>query len=148
MWECPKCQAEVEDSFEICWSCGTSIDGTEDPAFVTADEAEPIEDPVAVDDPELDDITSDFAGEEIPNLVECFAASNTIEAKFVADQLMQEGIPAVADKIDVNLTLGGFQPTLWGCGPKVRIRPEDLPRAEVWIKAFEARRKARQDDLE
>lgn len=50
MWNCPKCAAEVDDDFEICWSCGTSIDGVEDPDFgaepaeTTADTAEPDED--------------------------------------------------------------------------------------------------------
>src|SRR5262249_26548180 len=33
MWICRKCNAEVEDNFEICWSCGTSIDGAQDPSF-------------------------------------------------------------------------------------------------------------------
>jgi formylglycine-generating enzyme required for sulfatase activity len=27
MWICVKCAEEVEDSFEICWNCGTSQDG-------------------------------------------------------------------------------------------------------------------------
>ena len=44
MWKCPKCQTKVDDSFEVCWSCGTTPDGIEDPNFVTADEAEPIDD--------------------------------------------------------------------------------------------------------
>lgn len=33
MWTCRKCSAEVEDNFEICWSCGTSVDGAQDPGF-------------------------------------------------------------------------------------------------------------------
>jgi hypothetical protein len=33
MWTCPKCRAEVEDTFDICWQCGTDADGTEDPSF-------------------------------------------------------------------------------------------------------------------
>jgi hypothetical protein len=33
MWNCPKCQAEVDEPLEICWSCGTSRDGVEDPGF-------------------------------------------------------------------------------------------------------------------
>jgi hypothetical protein len=33
MWTCRKCSAEVEDNFEICWSCGTSVDGAYDPNF-------------------------------------------------------------------------------------------------------------------
>jgi len=34
-------------------------------------------------------------------------AGNTIEAKFIADQLMEQGIPAIADKIDINLYWSG-----------------------------------------
>lgn len=52
MWTCRKCSAEVEDNFEICWSCGTGSDGSQDPNFrsfqsdaevpaVAASEAEP-----------------------------------------------------------------------------------------------------------
>jgi hypothetical protein len=88
------------------------------------------------------------SGPPIPDLVECYMASNSIEAKFVADQLMQQGIPGIADKFDINLVMGGFQPSLWGYGPKVRIRPQDLPRARIWLKEFKERRKARRDDLE
>jgi hypothetical protein len=33
MWECPKCGERIEELFDPCWACGTSRDGTEDPAF-------------------------------------------------------------------------------------------------------------------
>ena len=33
MWTCPKCKQKVEDDFEVCWKCGTSKDGVEDPTF-------------------------------------------------------------------------------------------------------------------
>lgn len=33
MWQCMKCWESVEDPFNVCWSCGTSRDGVEDPAF-------------------------------------------------------------------------------------------------------------------
>jgi Putative prokaryotic signal transducing protein len=149
MWACPKCRSEVEDTFDICWSCGTSFDGIEDPSFVTADQAEPIQDPVVEDDPKFDDSMDDFAGgPPIPDLVECFSAENTIEAKLIADQLMQQGIPAIADKIDVNMTMGGFQPTLWGYGPKVRVRPEDLERAQAWLRTYDLIRKTRKAEQE
>jgi hypothetical protein len=36
-WICSKCGAEVPGSFEICWSCGTDIDGVE-PGFLGLDE--------------------------------------------------------------------------------------------------------------
>jgi uncharacterized protein YbjQ (UPF0145 family) len=39
VWNCVKCLERVEDSFDVCWKCGTSKDGTEDPAFRGADEA-------------------------------------------------------------------------------------------------------------
>jgi hypothetical protein len=133
MWRCPRCQSNVEDSFEVCWSCGTTPEGIEDPTFVTADDAEPIEEPNLYD--KFDESLEDFAGMPLPDLVECYMASNTIEAKFVADRLMEQGIPALADRHDV-----------WGSVPKVRIRPEDLPRAQVWLAEYEQRQKAKQDE--
>jgi uncharacterized protein YbjQ (UPF0145 family) len=39
VWECKKCRERVENSFEVCWNCGTSRDGTEDPSFRHADDA-------------------------------------------------------------------------------------------------------------
>ena len=91
-------------------------------------------------------LSQTLPGTPMPDLVECFMASNTIEAKFVADQLMEQGIAAIADKININLVMGGFQPQLWGYGPKVRVRQDDLPKAQAWLKAYEQRRKARKDE--
>jgi hypothetical protein len=33
MWECRKCHEHHEDSFEVCWNCGPSKEGVEDPTF-------------------------------------------------------------------------------------------------------------------
>ena len=148
MWRCPKCRSRVDDSFEVCWSCGTTPDGIEDPDFVTADEAEPIPDEELPEGSEVDDPLADFAGTPLPDLVECYTASNPIEAKFIADRLMEQGIPAVADKHDINMVMGGFQPQLWGYGPKVRVRQDDLHRAQLWLKAYERRHESRQDNLD
>jgi len=41
MWQCVKCREELEDAFEVCWNCGTSRDGTEDPSFTKADDLPP-----------------------------------------------------------------------------------------------------------
>jgi hypothetical protein len=38
MWQCVKCREKVEDDFAVCWNCGTSRDGTEDPEFRSADD--------------------------------------------------------------------------------------------------------------
>jgi hypothetical protein len=146
MWQCPKCHSQVDDSFEVCWSCGTMPDGTEDPDFVTADEADPIPDERVPEGSDVDDPLADFAGTPLPDLVPCYMAGNTIEAKFVADQLMEQGIPAIADKIDINLVMGGFRPQMWGYGPKVRVRQDDLYRAQAWLKAYKQRRESKPDD--
>ncbi len=139
MWSCPKCHSKIDDSFEICWSCGTTSDGIEDPKFVTADEAGPIPLEGVPKGTEADDPFADFAGTPTPELVECYSALNTIEAKFIADQLMEQGIPAIADEIDINLVMGGH-------GPRVRVQEDDLARARAWLKAYEQRRKSRLDD--
>jgi len=41
MWECPKCHERLEDSFYVCWKCGTSKTGVEDSGFQTADQIDP-----------------------------------------------------------------------------------------------------------
>lgn len=33
MWSCPKCGERNENTFEVCWKCGTTPAGVEDPAF-------------------------------------------------------------------------------------------------------------------
>ena len=33
MWKCLGCGIQVEDEFDVCWSCGTDVDGVEDPDF-------------------------------------------------------------------------------------------------------------------
>ena len=40
MWECQKCHERREDSFDVCWKCGTSKSGVEDPGFRPADEVD------------------------------------------------------------------------------------------------------------
>jgi hypothetical protein len=142
MWQCPKCRSHVDDSFEICWSCGTSADGVEDPEFVTADEADPIPDEPIPEGSAVDNPLADFAGDPMPDLVECYTAENPIEAKFIADRLHEEGIPAIAGEIDVNMLMGGFRPTMWGMGPRVRVRADDLAKAQAWLAEYAQHRKS------
>ena len=40
MWQCTKCHSKIEDSFDVCWSCGTTKDGVEDPDFQPADDGD------------------------------------------------------------------------------------------------------------
>jgi hypothetical protein len=60
-----------------------------------------------------------------------------IEAKFLADQLNEAGIPAMADARDMQDEFG----TMDG-NPNVYCREYDLNRARAWLVAFEERRKA------
>jgi hypothetical protein len=141
MWQCPKCQSTVDDSFEVCWSCGTTPGGIEDPNFVIADDAEPIPDELPPKGTKVDDPLADFAGTPSPDLVECYIAGDTVEAKFIADQLMEHGIQAIPDKLDIDPLVG-----MSGSGAKVHVRQDDLPKAQAWLKAYEQRRKSRQVD--
>jgi hypothetical protein len=40
MWQCKKCREQIEAALEVCWNCGTSRDGVEDPSFQKADDME------------------------------------------------------------------------------------------------------------
>lgn len=33
MWQCMKCREKLEDSFDVCWNCGTSKEGIHDSGF-------------------------------------------------------------------------------------------------------------------
>jgi hypothetical protein len=53
MWKCPKCHEMLEDTFDVCWNCGTSREGVEDPDFGKPEPDEALaesRDPVDSDD--------------------------------------------------------------------------------------------------
>jgi uncharacterized protein YbjQ (UPF0145 family) len=45
VWECKKCRERIASSYEVCWNCGTSRDGVEDPSFKPETDAPPPEPP-------------------------------------------------------------------------------------------------------
>jgi hypothetical protein len=134
MWTCPKCASKVDPSFDVCWNCGTSPEGVEDPSFVSADDTGPIlTDPLV---PELD-VSKDVAVESdladpADDLVEAYEAANTVEAKFLVDQLKENGIDAVADTHDLHAVLGPREGY-----PRVWVREPDLPRARAWFEEYD-----------
>ena len=149
MWTCPKCRTKIDASFEVCWSCGTSPGGEEDPASARADDVGPTADPPwksghkAGNDLDLE--LADLAEPEF-ELAECYWAGDPFEAMFLAGQLAREGIPATADAWDLRIVFAG----LFGLvsagpyfGPRVRVRAADLPRARTWLADYEQRRRAR-----
>lgn len=138
MWICPKCATKVDDSFEVCWNCGTTAEGTEDPDFVAADNAPPIVDPrydpVALPDPAIKAAWTNAHGDPDDALVSCYQAGSIQESKFLADQLVERGIPAMSDTMDLQDALG----TLAG-NPRVYCRSRDFERARVFLAEYDAR---------
>jgi hypothetical protein len=138
MWTCPKCHAKVDPSFEVCWQCGTTPDGVEDPTFVRADDAGPIEDPPVTE--EALSAAPLVAATTPPNpfgpdveMVEAYIAEDRMQAHFLAGELTNAGIPAAADSHEPNETFGGMQEL-----PRVYVRAEDLDKARRWLAGFEA----------
>ena len=135
MWTCPKCGAKVDPSFEVCWQCGTSAEGVEDPGFLTADEAPPIEEPsvTALSDQAMASAVIDPKVE----LVECYSARDYLEAEFLADLLIEAGIPAFPDTFDLHETLG-----LMNATPSVRVPADRYAQAREILERFEREKTA------
>ncbi|MDB5353512.1 MAG: hypothetical protein JWN86_4759 [Planctomycetota bacterium] len=143
MWTCPNCQEKSDQDFDICWNCGTSREGDEDPNFLTADECGPIDDPAEDGGLEAKEELDDEFGVPYPDIVECYSSQDIIEARFIAEQLRAIGIPAVSDKISLTRgALGGMIPS---ASPHVRVRPQDLTRARTWIAGYEQRLRDRNE---
>jgi Putative prokaryotic signal transducing protein len=146
MWTCPKCHSKIDPSFDVCWNCGTSADGVEDPNFVKADDAAPIEgDPVVI--PGLDVVEDVEIVSELPepireDLVEAYSAFDLVEAKFLADQLNEAGIQTVCDTHDFQHSLG-----LVNASPRLWVHEDDLPRARAWLEAYEKNKATHTEEL-
>jgi hypothetical protein len=143
MWTCPKCGTKVDPSFEVCWSCGTTPEGVEDPTFVPADTPPSTTSPLDLDMPKGSEPLSEPAGTGAGDLVECYWALDVMQAKFLADQLTDNGIPAVADMHDMHDALGSMR-----SGPRVWVRAEDLPRAKAWLAAYDQQFKTEHGGVE
>lgn len=141
MWICPKCHTTVESSYEVCWSCGTTVDGVEDPTFTTADEAVPsrTESPRGGGKVSAASSASDAPLEL--KLVECYRPRDGIEAQFLIDLLATAGIRAVAS----GTSMGNTEYVLPLFAPRLEVREEDFTRARALVKAFEDRRRARRE---
>ncbi len=137
MWTCVKCGTKIDPGFEVCWNCGTTADGVEDPGFVKADDsaplADPAYDPIAEVSPEHHvraALTKDGA-----EIVEAYQAQSLMEAKFLADQLNEQGIPAMCDTQDMQDFMGPMDGN-----PRIWVRREDHAQARAWLLAYEEQR--------
>ena len=143
MWTCPRCQNKVDSTFEVCWACGTSPDGVEDPKFVPADALPTPASPLNLDMPKGDEPVPLPSSAKAGDLVECYWALDVMQAKFLADQLTDRGIPAVADMHDMHDALGSMSSV-----PRVWVRAEDLPRAKAWLDEYDQQYKAEHGRVE
>jgi hypothetical protein len=137
MWTCPKCGSKVDPSFEVCWECGTTPDGQEDPSFVRAEDVVPSESPLDLQMPEGEAPIPDSLSEPAGELVECYWALDLMQAKFLADHLSEEGIPAMSDSDDMHDALGSLN-----ARPRVFVRAKDLARARAWLEEFDRKNQA------
>jgi hypothetical protein len=112
----------------------------EDPNFVRAEDAGPIEEPPVVPQLEVRELPG-VAG--AVDVVSCYQALTLMEAQFVADQLVDNGIPAIADTRDLQDELGP-----WDARPRVYCRADDLAAARTWLEDYDAKRKAGHIKLE
>lgn len=135
MWTCPKCGAKVDPSFELCWQCGTSAEGVEDPGFLTADQARAIDEPSVTT---LSDREKAFTViDPKVELVECYSARDYLEAEFLADLLIEAGIPAFPDTFDLHESLG-----LMNATPSVRVPADRFAEAREILERFEREKAA------
>jgi hypothetical protein len=137
MWSCPKCATKVDPSFDVCWNCGTSADGIEDPTFVPADASGPFESPLDLDMPDGEQPIPQPLNESAGELVEAYWALDVMQAKFLADRLTEAGIPAMADTQDMH-----DQFASQSSGPRVWVRAGDLSRAKAWLAEYDRRNQA------
>jgi len=131
MWTCVKCGSKVDPGFDVCWKCGTSVEGVEDPTFTTADEA--------VDESSVTDLglsaAPPFESVESAELVDCYSAADYLEARFLADQLNERGIQAIADGFDFHEAIGSMN-----SNPRVRVRADQHQAARDWLEEYERNR--------
>jgi hypothetical protein len=82
--------------------------------------------------PKGSDPLPELASPNAVDLVECYWALDVMQAKFLADLLTDNDIPAVADLHDMHDALGSMS-----SGPRVWVRAGDLARAKAWLEAYD-----------
>jgi hypothetical protein len=119
MWTCKKCGEQVEDDFEVCWSCGTTREGFEDAAF----------------DPETEGVMGDqaYQARQVARQQEQFVTVasfwNALEAHMVRSRLEAEAIHAYVTEELARTALWGMVNDAGGV--KLQVAESDVPRARL-----------------
>jgi hypothetical protein len=115
----------VDDGWEVCWSCGTSIDGEEDPSFGAEDE-----------DAGWEDQPAEPAGvdQEPVRLVTVATFPVTWQAHVARARLEAEGIPCLlGDELVADLFV--IERFAW---VKLQVAAEDAEAAHALLESWRA----------
>jgi hypothetical protein len=105
-WTCSKCGESVDAGFLVCWSCGTSIEGVEDPSFVREDASTPGDDgSKAISFLDANDLDEPKKG---PAPRSCIRCEGPLEPGFIAD--FQHGGTSMKPS---EWVAGTPQPSFW-----------------------------------
>jgi len=144
MWKCPSCGENLEDTFDLCWSCGTTREGTVDPNFHDPEGVEPAPENVPLG-PVL--FSEDEESEPLVTVAQC---SLPAQAHAMRLHLEAAGIPVcLADELTIAMdwllsnAIGGV---------KVQVPESYADKATELLDEFttsiERRRENRTDDEE
>jgi hypothetical protein len=120
MWTCSKCRENLEDDFDVCWSCGTSREGVANTEF----------------NPETDGVLDEkayqarLAAAQNETFVTVATFGNAPEAHMARSRLESEGISA--------FLMDELAPTTWGLmnapgGVRLQVAEKDAVRARVFL---------------
>ena len=123
MWKCPKCNTKVDDAYEICWACGTTVDGVENPGFFEEGNWEK----EAPSGPE-----ADITPESLVTLIKCSLPG---EAHAIRMRLENEGIPVFLFD-EFTITMDWLLSNAIG-GVKVQVPEPYLERARGILNIIE-----------
>lgn len=122
MWRCAKCGEKLEDNFEVCWNCGTSSGGVEDPEFrkaneISSEELDELSAPKALSDTAESTAIRSAADRELYNIREpaiIATTGNEIAGRSIASYVgIVRGLVVRSPGIVQNF-LGGLQQIVGG----------------------------------
>jgi hypothetical protein len=120
MWTCSKCREEVDDDFDVCWSCGTTREGVQNTDF----------------NPDLEGIIGADAyraqreAVQYEDLVTVATFADAPEAHMARSRLESQGITAfIMDEL-AGSTLGLFPAR---SGIRLQVAEKDAVRAHTLL---------------
>jgi Putative prokaryotic signal transducing protein len=98
MWKCPKCSENLNDEFEVCWSCGTTREGVVNPDFLNGDTGSPAPENLPMEK------LAPFVDEDAEPMVTVAQCQLSTEAHAMRIHLEEAGIPVfLADELTVAM---------------------------------------------